>query len=220
MKTKLIIILYLILIHNYTFAQQKTKVDSIIAPRESRSFVVGIDVMNAGVGMFSDTKLYQGFLSTKISKKIEVVVDAGVSKNKYQKNGYNADASGAFVKVGATHILVQDNTNPYDSFYIGGKLAMSFYHQEYYKIPIRGMQSGDYYETLPKTKQNSYWIEASVGGRVELFQSNFFIDVQLQPRYLLFTTKQENIKPMIVPGFGRSSTGFNLGFLWAIAYRF
>jgi len=80
--------------------------------------------------------------------------------------------------------------------------------------------AGDYFVSYPSSNQSAYWLEAGIGGRVQLFNSNFFIDVQVQPRYMLYTTKQEEIQPMIVPGFGTSSGSFTLGFAWNIAYKF
>jgi hypothetical protein len=44
--------------------------------------------------------------------------------------------------------------------------------------------------------------------------------VNAQPRFLFYSTKQEEMKPMIVPGFGKSSTKFNVGFSWNLAYQF
>lgn len=219
MKTIRIITLFLVLC-NSVLAQENLPTTDSTMLKPKRNFMVGVDVLNAGIATFSDTKLLQGFISTKIHKNIEALAEVGFSTNKYQKNGYNADASGFFVKLGATHLLVKDHRNPDDGFYVGAKLAGAFYNQEYHKIPVRGIVAGDYYETLPQSSQSSYWVEVALGGRVELFQSGFFIDVQVQPRYLCYTTKQQQVSPMIVPGFGKSSTKFNMGFAWAIAYRF
>ncbi len=68
--------------------------------------------------------------------------------------------------------------------------------------------------------QSAYWLEGFAGARVQLFKSNLYVDVNAQPRFLLYSTKQEEMKPMIVPGFGKSSTKFNVGFSWNLAYQF
>ena len=87
-------------------------------------------------------------------------------------------------------------------------------------IPIRGSSGGDTSVAFPASSQSSYWIEGVAGSRIALFNSDFYIDVNVQPWYLLFSTKQDGIVPMIVPGFGRSSGKFNIGFAWSIAYKF
>ena len=182
--------------------------------------MVGVDVLNAGIGIFSDRKLFQGFVSSRISEHVHAVAEAGFEKNIYQKNGYDASVDGPFLKLGAFYMLANDKENPLNGFYAGGKLAGSFYNQEYKAVPVRGYGGSETSVAFPASSQSSYWIEATVGGRVQLFDSPFYIDVTAQPRYLLFSTTQDDIKPMIVPGFGKSSAKFNVGFSWNINYYF
>lgn len=201
------------------FAQKEQ--DSLKAKwKYEPNFMVGFDVLNAGIGVFSDRKLFQGFVSSRISKNIHAVADVGFEKNIYQKNGYDATVDGPFLKLGAFYMLAIDKENPLNGFYAGGKLAGSFYNQEYKAVPVRGYGGSETSVAFPASSQSSYWIEATVGGRVQLFDSPFYIDVTAQPRYLLFSTTQDDIKPMIVPGFGKSSAKFNVGFSWNIAYSF
>lgn len=182
--------------------------------------MVGFDVVNGALATFSKRKVIQGFVSSKIRKDIHAVADIGFESNAYQKNGYNAEASGFYAKAGGFYMLMKDPENEFNGFYAGPKLAASFYNQHYHQIPVRGSQGGDSFLGMAKSTQSSYWIEAGIGGRVQLFQSNFYIDVNVQPRYLIYSTKQEGIVPMIVPGFGQSSGKFNMGFAWHIAYKF
>ena len=217
MKTRLTFILFFSSL--FAFSQTKPG-DSAVAAKAPREFMVGIDLLNAGLGVFSDNKTFQGYLSSRISDQVHALVEAGYGKSQYDKSGYLADASGFFVKAGGFYMLSQDPQNLYNGFYAGPKIGASFYSQEYHKVPIRGYQGGDYYDSFPQSSQSSYWLEVGIGGRVQLFDSQFYIDVQAQPRYLLFTTKQDDIKPMTVPGFGKSSSSFNMGFSWNIAYRF
>ena len=184
------------------------------------NFMMGIDVLNAGLGVFSDRKLFQGFVSSRISKNIHAVADLGFEKNIYNKNGYDASVNGPFLKLGAFYMLAMDKENELNGFYAGAKAAGSFYSQEYKAVPVRGFGGSDTSVAFGPSSQSSYWLEGTVGGRVQLFDYPFFIDVNIQPKYLLFSTTQEDIKPMIVPGFGKSSAKFNMGFSWNIAYSF
>ncbi len=184
------------------------------------NFMLGVDALSFGSSFFSDRKVYQGFISSQIKKNVHAIASVGFEKNTYTKNNYNATATGPYLKLGGFYMLAHDKTDQYSGFYAGGNLAGSFYQQEFLKIPIRGYQGGDYGQAFPKSSQSSFWIEANIGSRVQLFDSPFYIDVYAQPKYLLYTTKQEGIYPMIVPGFGKSSSKFNMGFSWNIAYRF
>ena len=221
MKIKLIFTLFFSFLFLLNFGQEKPKDSTQIKKwKYSPNFMVGIDVLNSGLSFFSDRKVYQGFVSTRIKKNMHLIAEAGFEKNIYQKNNYDAKVNGAFLKLGSIFMLATDRENPFNGFYTGGKLAGSMYKQEYFAVPIRGFEGGDSTDAFPESSQSSYWIEAAIGGRVQLFESNFFIDVNVQPKYLLFTTKQDDIYPMIVPGFGRSSTKFNVGFSWNLAYNF
>lgn len=183
-------------------------------------FVIGADVVNAGISVFSDRKIFQGFVSTEIKKDLHAVLDAGYEKNTYQKNGYDAQVSGPFLKIGGFYMLLKDKENNFNGFYGGGKLAASVFNQEYFSIPVRGFSGSSSSVAFPASSQSAYWLEASLGGRIQFFSSPFYADVNVQPRYLLYATKQENVQPLIIPGFGRSSGKFNIGFSWNLAYQF
>ena len=184
------------------------------------NFMVGADVLNLGISFFSERKLYQGFVSSRLKKNIHAVVDAGYESNNYLKNGYDAEAAGPFIRIGGFYMLATDPENEFNGFYGGAKLAASFYSQEYHAVPVRGFGGSSSAVAFPSSSQSSYWVEGVLGGRVQLFESAFYIDVTAQPKYLIASTKQEGISPMIVPGFGKSSGKFAMGFMWSLAYKF
>ena len=202
-----------------SFAQKKQ--DSLrVQWKFEPNFLVGFDVLNAGIGAFSDRKLFQGFVSTKVKGNWYAIADIGSEKNTYQKNAYDAVVSGPFLKLGSLYMLANDQENPMNGFFVGGKVAGSFYNQEYRAVPIRGFGGSEVSQAFPESTQSSYWMELNLGGRVQLFETPLYIEATAQPKYLMFTSKQDEIKPMIVPGFGKSSAKFNIGFSWNIAYSF
>jgi hypothetical protein len=220
MKKKQIFTFFFSIIYVLSFAQDNEQEAKKEKWKYEPNFMVGVDVLNAGVSFFSDRKLYQGFISSKVKDNIHGIIEAGFESNVYQKNSYDAKVSGPFLKLGAFYMLAKDPENEFNGFYGGGKIGGSFYTQEYKAVPVRGYGGSSSSVAFPSSAQSSYWLEGTLGGRVQLFDSNFFIDVNLQPRYLMFTTKQDDIQPMIVPGFGKSSSKFNMGFAWNIAYKF
>lgn len=222
MKVESIFICVFSLFCSTLFSQNKTeeKKSDSIKWKYTPNLTVGVDVLNLGTGLFGDRKLFQGFVSSRINKKVHAVIDLGYDKNVYQKNGYDAKADGIFAKVGGFYMLSMDPENDLNGFYAGGKLAGSFYTQEYMAIPVKGLNSEGVTIAFDPSTQSSYWVEAMLGARVQVFSSNFFIDVNVQPRYLAYTTKQEEIEPMIVPGFGKSSGSFTMGVSWSLAYKF
>ncbi len=219
MKAKRIFTFFFSFLLVIAFAQKKQ--DSLkVKWKYEPNFLVGFDVLNAGIGAFSDRKLFQGFVSSKVKGNWYAIADVGFEKNIYQKNGYDASVSGPFLKLGTLYMLAHDQENPMNGFFVGGKLAGSYYNQEYKAVPIRGYGGSDFSQAFPQSTQSSYWMEINIGGRVQLFDSPFYIEATAQPKYLVFSTTQDEIKPMIVPGFGKSSAKFNIGFSWNIAYSF
>ncbi|WP_073552214.1 DUF6048 family protein [Elizabethkingia meningoseptica] len=223
MEARLFFTLIFSLFISLSFAQEKKKVSDTLASKKYKykpNVMIGVDVLHLGLAAFSDQKMLQAFASSRIKPRIHLLADVGYEKNKYDKNGYDVSANGIFFKAGAMYMLSPDPDNMQNGFYAGGKVAASFYQQEMKSIPIRGYQGQDSYASFPQSSQSAYWLEGVVGGRIELFDSNFFIDVQVQPKFLAYTTKQENIVPMVVPGFGTNANKFKVGFMWSIAYLF
>ena len=219
MKTRRIFSFFFSFLLVIAFAQKKP--DSLqVKWKYEPNFLVGFDVLNAGFAPFSDRKLFQGFVSSKVKGNWYAIADVGYEKNIYQKNGYDASASGPFLKLGTLYMLANDKENPMNGFFVGGKLAGSYYRQEYKAVPIRGFGGSDFSQAFPESSQSSYWMEINIGGRVQLFESPFYIEATAQPKYLVFSSTQDEIKPMIVPGFGKSSAKFNIGFSWNISYSF
>lgn len=217
MKTKLTFILLFSL--GFLFSQEKK--DSIKPKYKYQpNLAVGVDVLNAAMATFSDRKLFQAHVSTKVKKNVSAILEVGYEKNIYQKGGYDASVNGIFAKLGSFYMLSMDYENRDNGFYAGGKLAASFYNQEYKSVPVRAYGGADQYLQFPSSNQSSYWMEAMLGARVQLFKSKFYIDVNAQPKYMLYTTKQEEMYPMIVSGFGKSSSKFNVGFSWNLVYQF
>jgi len=220
MKKKLIYSLIFSAFGLLTFSAQEKKEEEKQKWKYEPNFMVGFDLLNGAVSFFSDRQMFQGFISSKIKDNFHGVIEAGFDKNIYQNNGYDAKASGPFMKIGAFYMLARDRENDFNGFYGGGKLAGSFYTQEYMAIPVRGYAGNSSSISMPSSSQSSFWLEGNLGGRVQLFESNFYIDVNMQPRYLIVAGKQDDVVPMIVPGFGKSSNKFTVGFAWNIAYKF
>lgn len=219
-------ILTCILIFSFSFcayAQNGAQQDTLakaVAVEPAADWIVGFDVLNGSLSLFSDRKLVQFFVSKSIGPKLNVVGDLGYESSVYERNGYQGSANGMFAKIGSTFMLVKESETDLNGFYAGPKLGFASYTQEYTRVPVKGASGTEGFLTLPASRQFSAWLEASVGGRVKLFDTPFLIDVNVQPRYMLYSTKQEEMQPMIVPGFGKSSTKFTVGFAWNLAYQF
>ena len=78
MKAKRICILFFSSLSLMSFSQKEKEKDNNW--NYTPNFIVGVDVVNAGISFFSDRKVYQGFISSKIKKDTHAVIDAGFEK--------------------------------------------------------------------------------------------------------------------------------------------
>jgi hypothetical protein len=115
---------------------------------------------------FFRQKAISGICFFKINENVHAIAEAGFEKNIYQKNGYDAKVNGPFIKLGAFYMLAKDRENEFNGFYAGGKVAGSFYNQEYMAIPVRGYGGSSSSVAFPASSQSSFWLEGTLGGRV------------------------------------------------------
>ncbi|HJD87537.1 MAG TPA: DUF6048 family protein, partial [Empedobacter falsenii] len=171
---------------NFAFAQinktdsTKVTVTDSIPKKKNHDIFIGVDVFNPIVAAFSDKKGVSAFASYQINNKWHAVIEAGFEKNNFNEINWDVDVDGIFAKVGANWFVTQDVDNQSNGIYIGGRIAYSHYSQTINSYAIRDLQSNEIIDTgsLPKANVSSYWIEAVVGGRVEIFK-NFYGELSL-----------------------------------------
>ena len=122
--------------------------------------MVGLDVLNTGAGFFQIENCIRDLFPPRSKEMFMLLQKQVLRKNVYQKNGYDAKANGPFVKLGAFYMLAKDAENEFNGFYAGGKVAGSFYNQEYMAIPVRGFGGSNSSEAFPSSSQSSFgWRE-------------------------------------------------------------
>ncbi|MGU9937205.1 DUF6048 family protein [Empedobacter brevis] len=211
---------------SFAFAQvnktdsTKVSVTDSISKKKKHDLFIGVDLFNPIVAAFKDKKGASVYASYQINTKWHAVVEAGFEKNKFDEIHWNVDVDGIFAKAGANWFITQDVENQSNGIYIGGRVAYSKYSQTVNSYPIRDLQSNEIINkgSLPKANVSSYWIEAVIGGRVEIFK-NFYGELALHPAAYIGGKKDQGIEPLIVPGYGKYSGPFNMPVFWGIAYK-
>ncbi|QES94264.1 hypothetical protein F0358_16835 [Empedobacter brevis] len=211
---------------SFAFAQvnktdsTKVSVTDSISKKKKHDIFIGVDLFNPIVAAFKDKKGASVYASYQINTKWHAVVEAGFEKNKFDEIHWNVDVDGIFAKAGANWFITQDVENQSNGIYIGGRVAYSKYSQTVNSYPIRDLQSNEIINkgSLPKANVSSYWIEAVIGGRVEIFK-NFYGELALHPAAYIGGKKDQGIEPLIVPGYGKYSGPFNMPVFWGIAYK-
>ncbi|MBQ0148949.1 MAG: hypothetical protein KBS93_11020 [Flavobacteriaceae bacterium] len=208
---------------NFSFAQNDTvkNVNDTITPiKNPRHLYIGVDLALPAQALFTDKQGAQAFISYQIKPKWHAIVEVGYEKNIYNETSWNVDVDGIFAKIGANWFITQEAQNPANGFYVGGRLVYSSYNQKINSYPIRDIYSNEIVGEGSKEKAsvNSYWAEVVIGGRVELYKK-LYADFSIHPSVNLGGKKQENITPLVIPGYGRNNGPFNLPIFWGISYQ-
>ena len=210
---------------NNVFGQQKeTTSEKIVADtiqqKKINNVFVGVDFATPAQAIFSDKQGAQAFISYQFKQKWVAIAEVGFEKNKFDENSWKVDVDGIYGKFGLNWFINQDPSNLLNGFYVGGRVAYASYNQSINNYPIRDIYTNTIVAegSLPKTAVSSFWVEAVVGGRVELVK-NLYADFSLHPAVYLGGKKQDKIDAMVVPGYGRNNGPFNIPLFLGISYK-
>lgn len=198
----------------------KVSVTDSIPAKKYHDIFIGVDLFNPIVSAFTDKKGASAFLSYQLNNKWHLVAEVGYEKNNFNEINWNVDVDGIFGKIGGNWFVTQDLENQSNGIYIGGRVAYAQYSQTVNSYPIRDLQSNVVVGSgsRPKVNVSSFWVEAVVGGRVEIFK-NFYGELSLHPSIYLGGKKDDNIDPLVIPGYGKTKGPFNLPVFWGISYK-
>ena len=192
----------------------------ITTVKQPKHLFVSVDLSTPILSALSDRSGVQGFVSYQFNSNWNAIFELGSEKNKYNEASWNVDVNGTYFKFGFNRYITKDATSPLNGFYAGARLAYSSYNQTINQYPIRDIYSNQIldYGSLDKTKVDSYWFEFVLGGKLQVYK-NFFADFSVHPAIYLGGKKQDNVKALVVPGYGRTNGPFNLPFYWGISYK-
>lgn len=219
-------------------AQDRRKVlsDSVIVKKDTisieldtvyydRNLVIGVDLMSPMQHIWDDSFGAEIMLSTRVYRKFHAVVELGYQQDSYKKVDWDVDVKGMYAKVGTNWSFKESFQQTNDFFYVGGRIGWSMYQQDVnqYKLTYRNpdgtLNTQKVTTGLPSTNLSAAFLEAVVGARVELWNTNVFLDTSLRPKVLVYTQKQDDIEPMVIPGFGKNMNRGNLWINVSLAYN-
>jgi hypothetical protein len=208
---------------NFVRAQNDTiqiKEEIITTIKKPKHLFVSLDLSTPILSAFSNKTGVQGNISYQYNDNWIAIFELGTEKNKFNEASWNVDVDGSFFKFGLNRYITKDPSSPLNGFYAGARIAYSSYNQKINQFPIRDIYSNQIldYGSLDKTKVDAYWVEFVLGGKLQLFK-NIFADFSVHPAIYLGGKKQDNVKALVVPGYGRTNGPFNLPFFWGVSYK-
>lgn len=209
--------------------KKKKKSDKIKFPEDTMKLVhhnifIGADLVGPISSFFSEKKPYEAFVAYQYKRKIYAVAELGYEKNYYNKTNWEVDAKGPFFRAGINYYLTRDQYNLGEGFYIGGRVAFSFFQQNINKYPITQFNSSNEFEIIgygsfPKANVSSYWLEFVGGAKVKLFKYPIYADFMVRPKILIYSQKQNKVDNLVIPGYGKDKGNFNISIHWGLSYE-
>lgn len=201
-----------------------TQTDSLKNPvnghKAAGKLFIGADLFSPVLAGFSDRQGFMAMASYRVYKKWNVAAEVGFEKNKFDELDWLVDVNGIYFKLGFDWFISQDHQNASNGFFTGMRFAYSAYQQEVHKYPIRASNNQvEEFGSLPKADVSAYWVEISAGGRVQLI-SNLYAVVSVRPQIYLGSSKQNNLDPLVIPGYGRDRGPMNFNVSWGLSWKF
>ncbi len=195
------------------------KSDSLLPKKRNANLFIGVDLFNPVMSAFTDKQGGQAMISYRIKGKWNAVAEVGYEKNIYDELDWNIDVDGLYFKLGFNWFISQDHQNPLNGFYTGARIAYAMYEQTVNQYPIRlsGNQV-DSYGSLPVENVSAYWVEIVGGGRIQLL-GNLYADVSIRPEIYVGSKKQEDIDPLVIPGYGKDIGPINFSVFWGLTFK-
>lgn len=187
-------------------------------PTQTKGIFMGVDLLNPALSFFTDKKGFEAVVAVPFKQKWNIVAEIGYEQNHFENNVWNVDAEGLYTRIGANWFLSHDNQNPNMGYYLGGRIGYSPFQQNIHQYVIQGIDIPPITGSLPQHNAHAVWIEPLAGGRVQLFNTAFYIDANVRLKVKVFDSNEENMTPLIIPGFGTNNNGLNFGVNWSIGY--
>lgn len=196
--------------------QIETKKDN--APKQG--IFVGVDLFNPAISLFSDKKGGEAVIAFPFKKRLNLVAEVGFEKNIFINSIWDVEASGMYARAGANWFVSQDRLDPNMGYYLGGRIGYAPFKQTINLYTIQGTDVENIQGSVEEHNANTLWVEPTAGGRVGLFNSNFYVDASVKLKVKLWDSNDYDITPLIIPGFGTNENGLNFGVNWSVGYVF
>lgn len=184
----------------------------------NKGVFIGIDLFNPALSLFSEKQGFEAVVAVPFKKRWNLVAELGYEKNHFENHVWNVDAEGVYARLGVNWFVSQDTKNPNMGYYFGGRFAFSPFQQSIHEFMIQGVDVPPIIGSMETHNASAVWMEPLAGGRVQLFNSAFYVDANVRLKIKLYDANDEDLTPLIIPGFGTNNNGLNFGVNWSLGY--
>jgi len=203
---------------SFSFGQE----DELYAPEEEKEPLIlkGIKI-GVNVGRFTDFQFkperfsYEASFDFNLSNKYFGVVEAGYSEINLEKDNYTYISDGTFIKVGMDYNMLKKY--PSDYLGMGVRIGRADFTHSASNITFEDSHWLDIM-SVDSESHNTYWLEISFGLKGELIK-NVYFGWGAMAKIAVSGRKDAAFQPYDIPGYGKGSSGVNLGANYYIYYQ-
>ena len=145
-------------------------------------------------------------------------VEAGMMGLNDRRDNFHYQANGIYGRLGTDfNILRYRSLDDGDLVFIGARYGYSRFNQQADEVQYSNFW-GNYTTSIPKRNMSAHWGEFVFGMKGEIFR-NVFLGWSLRVKFMVSETKDPNMSPYIVPGFGKTNVDIPMDFSYGIYYR-
>ena len=128
-------------------------------------------------------------------------------------------SNGVYGRVGVDlNITKFESLKDHDLVFLGIRYGYAQFNQEVNDIYYLNYWGG-INTSLARSPMSAHWAELVFGMKGQIF-SNFFLGWTFRGKFPLLQTNNPNIKPYIIPGFGKTTGTVPFAFTFTVSYRF
>lgn len=196
--------------------------DTIPSTEGVQPFVrFGIDLSSFARGLIEpEVKQYEFALDSEVFPNWFINLEGGWMNVSTITSNFDYKASGFFFRVGPDfNLLKRPSPRQQDLVTFGMRYAYSFQQHEAPYFLSENPYWGDYEGSVGQSSFNAHWIEFAGGVKAEVFQ-NFFLSWSLRTRVKLYTTRNSELDPYYLPGYGQGKRRAPVMVHYSLLYRF
>lgn len=198
------------------FSQEKEKDDG---PERQIFIRPGIDLSRFALPFIEDYE-HTGFeasIDAEIKYKYFPVVEAGWNKVSDKREDYQYESEGVYGRIGMNYnMLKYRHRLDRNLFYIGARFALSNMNQQFTNVIIAN-EWDNYNVTTPNTSHTAHWVEAVMGLKGEIVK-NLYLGYTVRVKILTSKNEFNDIKPYVIPGYGKGYKTTAVGMSYTISY--
>jgi hypothetical protein len=193
----------------------------VLPQNRTYGFRIGFDASRIPL-YFKEPKIKGLELSIDIEavRNFYPVLELGFGSLTIDKDNFFYDADNQYIRLGFDYnILKPDIDDPYGMGFIGIRYGYSSFNYNAKNIMIPNPYWGeDIITEIERTHLNIHWIEIAAGIKAEIFP-NFFVGWSVRGRFMLYKTRDENMEPYNIPGYGKGKSKSLLGVNYSLYYK-